>query len=39
LKWVGSSELANAFGDAVLGKGFSLEQVVAGIVGRNPVPC
>ena len=30
-------ELANALGDAVTSKGFALEQVVAGVVGCNPV--
>src|SRR5665213_2020525 len=37
LKWVSGSELANTFGDAVLCESFSLEQVVAGVVGSNPV--
>src|ERR1035441_6138876 len=37
LKGMSRSELANALGDAVTGKGFALEQVVAGVVGCNPV--
>src|ERR1017187_10708127 len=37
LKWMSRGELANALGDAVLGKGFALEQVVASVVGCNPV--
>src|ERR1039457_6753249 len=37
LKGMSGGELANALGDAVLGKGFALEQVVAGVVGCNPV--
>src|ERR1039458_7673030 len=37
LKGVSRGELANALGDAVTSKGFALEQVVAGVVGCNPV--
>src|ERR1019366_6181109 len=37
LKWMSRGKLANALGDAVPGKGFALEQVVAGVVGCNPV--
>src|ERR1035441_145793 len=37
LKGMSRSELANALGDAVTGKGFALEQVVAGLVGGTPV--
>jgi hypothetical protein len=37
LKGMSRGKLANALGDAMLGKGFALEQVVAGIVGCNPV--
>src|ERR1017187_1661658 len=37
LEWVSGSELANALGDAVLRESLPLEQVVAGVVGRNPV--
>src|ERR1035441_2862569 len=37
LKGVSRGELANALGDAVPCKGFALEQVVAGVVGCNPV--
>ena len=32
-----SSELPNALGDAVVCKRFSLEQVVARVVGGNPI--
>src|ERR1035437_1057529 len=37
LKGMSRGELANALGDAVTSKGFALEQVVAGVVGCNPV--
>src|ERR1035437_3391331 len=37
LKGMSRGELTNALGDAVTGKGFALEQVVAGVVGCNPV--
>src|ERR1035437_6504127 len=37
LEWVSGSELANALGDAVLCESLPLEQVVAGVVGGNPV--
>src|ERR1017187_3043745 len=37
LKGMGRGELANALGDAVTSKGFALEQVVAGVVGCNPI--
>src|ERR1035437_7675635 len=37
LKGVSCGELANALGDAVTSKGFALEQVVAGVIGCNPV--
>src|ERR1035437_585379 len=37
LKGMSRGELANALSDAVASKGFALEQVVAGVVGCNPV--
>src|ERR1035437_468016 len=37
LKGMSRGELTNALGDAVASKGFALEQVIAGIVGCNPV--
>src|ERR1035441_571237 len=37
VKGMSRGELANALGDAVTCEGFALEQVVAGVVGCNPV--